>query len=177
MKFPTAFAVFAVSALAASPIVAPTAPPGDPGQVFVLQDYRWVPVIVRRTPTAIECRFEVVTGQPTVHVELVTESDFGLFSRHRAYQALEATKSGNSGGFARTIDTAGRYRVLIRNDRGAPPAAVSLLVRTEVDPPFTTSSIGVTPRRRLVVILASMTLFIGTVLWSGRKLLRAYKNR
>jgi len=142
-----------------------------------LQDYLWVPVIVRRTPTAIECRFNVVNGGPTVHAELVSDRDFALFSRHREYETLASTEPGRSGGFERMIETPGRYRVLIRNERGASPAAVSLVVRTDVDPPPATISTGISPRRKFVVVLASLTLFFGTVLWSGTKLLRAYRNR
>jgi len=143
----------------------------------MLEDYRWVPVIVRRTPTVIDCSFEVVSGAPAVHAELVSEQDFLLFSRHRDYDTLALTAPGREGRFERMIETPGRYRVLIRNERGAPPAAVSLVVRTDVDPAPAVLSMGVSPRRRWVVILASLTVFFGTALWSGRKLLRAYRNK
>jgi hypothetical protein len=173
--------VLVASALAASPITLPEHPPGDGGEVLVLQDYRWVPVTVRRTPTSIECSFEVVGGiagaSPTVRAELLSERDFVLFSRHRDYETLAETAIDGKGAFRYMIETPGRYRVMITNVRGAPPVAVSLVVRTEVDPPPATISIGVTPRRRLVVILASLAVFAGTVLWSGRRLLRAYRNR
>lgn len=132
-------------------------------------------VVVRRTPTAVACSFEVVNGSPTVHAELLSERDFAHFSRHRDYDALALTPTGHSGGFQHTIETPGRYRVLVVNDRGAPPAAVSLTVRTEVEPATVSSTIS--PGRRLVVVLASLMLFFGTVTWSGRKLLRAYRNR
>ena len=167
----------AASSLAGSPITLPSAPPGEPGQVFVLQDYRWVPVVVRRTPTAIDCSFEVVNGGGTVHAELLTDRDFALFARHREYETMASTEPGRGGGFRHMIETPGRYRVLITNARGAPPVAVSLVVRTQVDPPAATLSVGVSPQRKLVVILASLTLFLGTVFWSGRRLLHAFRNR
>ncbi len=167
----------AFSSAAGSPIVRPAQPPGEPGQIFVLQDYRWVPVIVRRTPTAIDCKFEVVNGGPTVHAELVSDHDFALFSRHREYETLAITEPGRSGGFERMIETPGHYRVLIRNERGASPAAVSLVVRTDVDPPPATISTGISPQRQFFVIFTGLTFFFGTVLWSGTKLLRAYRNR
>jgi hypothetical protein len=74
------------------------------------------------------------------------------------------------------METPGRYRVLIGNRQGAPPVAVSLVVRTEVDPQNGDVSAGVTPLRRFVVILASLMVFSGTVMWSGRRLLRAWRN-
>jgi hypothetical protein len=163
--------------LLASPITLPTAPQGDNGQVFELQDYRWVQVVVRRIPTLIDCSFQVVTGAPSVHVELVSEQDFRQFSRRLPYETLEATETGHSGRFQRLMETPGRYRVLIRNRQGAAPVAVSLAVRTEVDPQNGDVSAGVTPLRRLVVILASLMIFSGTVMWSGRRLLRAWRKR
>ena len=169
--------MFAALAASGSPITLPTAPQGDNGQVFELQDYRWVPVVVRRIPTLIDCSFEVVTGAPSVHVELVTERDFTQFSRHRPYETLEATETGHSGRFQRLMETPGRYRVLIRNRQGAAPVAVSLVVHTEVDPQNGDVSAGVTPLRRFVVILASLMVFSGTVMWSGRRLVRAWRKR
>jgi hypothetical protein len=161
----------------ASPITLPTAPQGDNGQVFELQDYRWVQVVVKRIPTLIDCSFEVVTGTPTVHVELVTERDFRQFSRRLTYETLEATETGHSGRFQRLMETPGVYRVLIRNSRGAAPVAVSLAVHTEVDPQGDNVSSGVTPLRRFVVVLASLMIFSGTVMWSGRRLVRAWRKR
>ena len=163
--------------LLASPITLPTAPQGDNGQVFELQDYRWVQVVVRRIPTLIDCSFEVVTGAPSVHVELVSEQDFRQFSRHLSYETLEATETGHSGRFQRLMETPGRYRVLIRNRQGAAPVAVSLVVHTDVDPQNDSVSGGVTPLRKFVVILASLMIFSGTVMWSGRRLIRAWRKR
>jgi len=134
-----------------------------------------VQVIVRRVPTLIDCSFEVVTGLPTVRAELVSEDDFREFYRHRTYEALESTKTGHDGHFQRLVDAPGPYRVLIRNSQGAAPVAVSLVVRTEVDPENV--SAGVTPARKAVVILASLMVLAGTVIWSGGRLLRAWRNR
>lgn len=101
---------------------------------------------------------------------------FRALFRRREYETLAATPAGRSGEIRRVIQTPGRYRVLIVNDRGTPPAAVSLVVRAEVGAPGNVSG-GVSPLRRLVVILASLTVFSGTVLWSGSRLMRAYRNR
>ena len=176
MKLLIALSLMTLS-LPGSPIAPASEPPGEPGQVFVLQDYRWVPVIVRRTPTAIECHFEVVNGSPTVHVELLSERDFILFSHHREYETLAMTKPSAGDGFHRMIERPGRYRVLVVNDDQAHPAAVSLVLRTDVDPAPEKFSSGVPTGRKIVVIAASLLVFFGTVMWSGRKLLTAYRSR
>lgn len=176
------FGLVFASLLAGSPIARTALPSAsssssdDLGQVFALRDYRWVPVNVRRTPTTIECSFSVVTGDSSVHAELLSEEDFALFFRRREYETLAATPTGKAGEIRHVILTPGRYRVLIVNDRGAPPAAVSLVVRSEVDAPENVSG-GVSSVRRLVVVLASLMFFSGTVVWSGNRLMRAYRNR
>jgi hypothetical protein len=154
----------------------PGAPPGE-SEVFVLQDYRWVPVIVKQPPTSVECSFDVVTGTPTVHAELLSEQNFVRFSRGRDYEALASSRTGRAGEFRQMVETPGRYRVLIMNNRGAAPAAVSLIVRTNVDPPPAVLSTGISSSRKLAVILGSLTVFLGTVAWSGSRLLRAWSNR
>lgn len=172
-----AFALLLACAAWASPITPASDPPGEPGQVFVLQDYRWVPVIVRRSPTAVECHFEVVSGGPTVHAELLSERDFMLFAHHREYETLADSRTASSGEFRRVLETPGRYRILVRNEPGATPAAVSLIVRTELDPPPDLLSSGVSPRRKAAVIVLSLAAFFATAFWSGRKLLRAAHRR
>lgn len=149
----------------------------DTSQVFVLKsgDYTWLPVSVHRIPTAVDCHFEVVGGNPPVHAELVSSRDFVLYSRGREYETLAVTPSGGAGGFRRIIETRGNYRIVILNDRGAPAAAVNLTVHVDVDPEPSTVTTGISTRRKIGVILASLALFVTTVIWSGRKLLRAYK--
>ncbi len=156
----------------------PDDPPGhESGQIVVLQDFRWVPVLVHRTPTAIQCTFEVVNGKPTVHAELLSEHDFSLYTRHHDYEALARSATGHSGGFEQIVETPGRYEVVIVNEPGAAPAAISYVVHAVVDPAPVRLTTSISPGRRLAVIAASLAVFFGTVTWSGRKLLRAWHNR
>jgi hypothetical protein len=172
-----ATAALSAFSFAASPAARAQDQPGDPGQTFVLRDYRWLPVSVKRTPTAIECHFTVVSGAPTVRLELLSERDFFLFARRREYESLASAPAGGAGGFERMIAAPGLYRVLISNARGAPPVTVSLSVRTEADPLPSTLSREVSPVRRLAVVAISLSVFSATVFWSGRRLLRAWHKR
>ncbi len=165
--------MIALAFLAASLLSRPSS---DPGQTFELKDYRWVPVSVRQTPTAVDCRYEVVDGRSTVHMELLDDQNFWLFAHHRDYETLASAEGARTGAFQRMIESPGRYRVLVRNNAGAPPVTVSLSVSTEVDPPASIS-LGLPPRRQAGIIAASLAVFFGTVLWSGRKLLRAYRQK
>jgi hypothetical protein len=139
-------------------------------------DFRWVPFTVRQTPAEVDCRFEVLKGNPSVHVELLPISEFRLFDRGREHATMAATPNGRGGAFRRIIDTRGQYAVVVINARGAPSATVSLRVQTKVNPTGADVARTLSPRRRLTVILISFTLFFVTVAWSGRKLIRAMRS-
>ena len=152
-------------------------PPQDGGQPFRLEpgDFRWVPFTVRQTPSEVDCRFEVVKGNPSVHVELLPMSEFRLFNRGREHDTMALTPNGQSGEFKRIIDVRGQYAVVVTNASGAPPATVLLRVQTNVNPGADVAR-TLPPGRRLGVILISFAFFFVTVAWSGRKLMRALRG-
>src|ERR1700691_2917496 len=110
--------------------------PRDGGQPFRLEpgDFRWVPFTVRQTPSEVDCRFEVVKGNPSVHVELLPMSEFRLFNRGREHDTMALTPNGRNGEFRRIIDVRGQYAVVVTNARGAPAATVLLTVQTNLNP-------------------------------------------
>src|SRR5262249_45901862 len=121
------FAIALLLAAAGSP---------DTGQPFRLApgDFRWVPFTVRQVPSEVDCQFEVVSGNASVHLELLPMSDFRLFNRGQEHDTMAVTPEGRTGGFRRIIDSRGQYAVVVQNDRGAPPATVLLRVRTKLNP-------------------------------------------
>ena len=136
-----------------------------------------MPVVVKKTPTSIDCHFEVISGNPTVHVELLSENDFALFARRHRYETIAATAPSASGGFHQMIEEPGRYRVLILNERGAPPAPISLIIKTDVDPGISSFPSGISKQRQISVIAISLAVFLCTVFLSGRRLLFAWRRR
>ncbi len=88
--------------------------PQDGGQPFRLEpgDFRWVPFTVRQTPSEVDCRFEVIKGNPTVHVELLPMSEFRLFNRGREHDTMALTPNGRNGEFRRIVDVRGQYAVV-----------------------------------------------------------------
>jgi hypothetical protein len=151
--------------------------PQDRGQPFRLEpgDFRWVPFTVRQTPSEVDCHFEVLKGNATVHVELLPMSEFRLFSRGLEHDTLALTPDGKSGDFRRVIDVRGQYAVVAENARGAPAATVLLRIQTNLNPGADTAR-TLSPARRLTVILLSFGFFFVTVVWSGRKLFRAMRS-
>jgi hypothetical protein len=166
-------------ALSLFTVAAPVSGPrlGDAGEPFQLEagDFRWIPLKVPQTPSEVDCHFEVVKGNPTVHMELLSMSDFRLFDRGQEHDTLAATPNARTGDFRRIIETRGQYAVVIENARGAPPATVRLRVQTNLNP-GADSARTLSPTRRLTVVLISFAVFFATVAWSGRKLLRAVRT-
>lgn len=138
-------------------------------------DFRWIPFTVRQTPAAVDCHFEVLEGNPTVHVELMPMSEFRLFDGGHDYETLAVTPDGRAGEFRRMIDTSGRFAVVVVNEKRGRPVTVSLQVRTTVNPAASEVARMLSPERRLTVILVSFGFFFGTVTWSARRLIRGMR--
>ena len=164
--------------LAIAVLLAGAAASGQEGQPFRLQpgDFRWVPFTVRQTPAAVDCHFEVLEGNPTVHVELMPMSEFRLFDGGRDHETLAVTPDGRDGDFRRIIDMSGRYAVVVVNEKRGRPVTVSLQVRTTVNPAASDVARMLSPERRLTVILISFGFFFVTMTWSARRLIRGMRQ-
>jgi hypothetical protein len=149
----------------------------ETGQPFRLEpgDWRWQKIVIRQTPSQVDCRFEVLSGNASVHLELLPMSEFRQFDRGQEHETLVVTPDGRNGDFRRIIDVSGQYAVVVENEKGAPPAIVSFEVRTTVNPNDRDTARTLSPERRLTVILLSFVFFFATVTWSARKLLRAMR--
>ena len=148
-------------------------------QTFQLEkgDYRWIPLSVRRTPTAIDVRFTASDPNTRVHAELMPMRDFILFSHHNPYTPMAQSDSGATGRFRRVVTRPGNYRLVLLNDDDSASASVSLVIRTQTDPAPMEVSAGLTTRRKVGVIIASLMLFAAMAVWPAKKLLQAYRAR
>jgi hypothetical protein len=175
MNLPVIIA-FLFAAATPPPPVAP-APASDASEPFRLDadDFRWIPIKARQTPLEVECHFEVVKGNPTVHMELLPMSEFRLFDRGEDHDTMAATPNGHTGDFRRIIDTRGQYAVVVKNAHDAQPVSVILRVRTNLNPEADVAQ-TLSPQRRLTVILISFAAFFVTIAWSGRKLLSSMRR-
>ncbi len=139
-------------------------------------EFRWWPLHVRKAPSEIICRFEVLHGAGTVHAELLGEHEFRQFVRGRPYDKLIGTPAAANAQFSQIVQDRGDYAVVIMNNAGAPPAIVSMYIETRL----ATESGGIArtlpPERRLAVILISFAIFFISAGWSGLRLIRAMKN-
>jgi hypothetical protein len=168
-------AVSAGPALIAIALALPQAAFAQSKQAFRLDpgEWRWVPFTIRRVPTEVDCRFEVLQGGPSVHVELLPMSEFRQFNRGRRHETLAVSPDSGSGEFRRIVEERGQYAVVIVNRKNAAAATVSLEVGTDLNPSASGIARELPAGRRLTVILISFAWFFATVTWSGIKLMRA----
>jgi hypothetical protein len=157
-------------------LLAPAGQSRDPGQPFRLApgDFRWVPFTVRQTPSEVDCQFEVLRGDSSVHLELLPMSEFRLFDRGEDHDTLALTPKGRTGEFRRIIDARGQYAVVIEN-AGAQPATVLLRVETKLNPGADVAR-TLSPNRRMAVIAISFAFFFGMILWPGLRLFRVMRS-
>ena len=140
-------------------------------------EFRWVPFTVNQTPTAIACRYDIVAGGRTVHLELLAIREFHQFNRGRPHRILSEAPAGESAGaFRYLVKDRGQYAVVVVNDAHASPVAVSLEAAAELDPTPRNVARELPAGRRLAVILISFSLFFIIAGWAGTKLVRAMRN-
>ncbi len=152
------------------------AAPQSAGQPVTLEpgDFRWVDVTVRKIPAEVDCSYQVVRGDASVHVELLPKSELRAFSRGRDHDTMAMTPDGRSGKFRRIVDEPGHYIVVLENAQRSRPATILLDVETNFNPSADVAQ-TLPPARRLTVIAVSFAVFFATVAWSGRRLLRAMR--
>lgn len=139
-------------------------------------DYRWVPFTVKQIPTEADCKFEVLQGGPTVHLELLPMSEFRAFSRGKEHETLAISPESMKGAFRRMIDRPGQYAVVLRNSSKTGPVTVSLEFSTDLNPNANVVAQELPRRKQLMVILISFGVFFAMVSWSGVKLIRGLKS-
>lgn len=159
-------------------LAAANPPAPAPDQPFTLQpgDFRWITITARKTPLELDCGFQVLKGTPTVHVELLPMGEFHLFTRGHDYNAMAVTPDGRRGEFKRVIDDRGQYAVVVVNERGAPPATVTMRVSTILNPGPGDIAETLSPERRLTVVAMSLAFFIVSIAWSGHRLIQAMRR-
>ncbi|HVW87814.1 MAG TPA: hypothetical protein VHB50_24180 [Bryobacteraceae bacterium] len=143
----------------------------DPGE------FRWVPFTVKQIPTEVDCRFQVLRGNASVHMELLPMREFRRFNRGHEHETLAVSPDSRAGSFRRVVDERGQYAVIVINEKNAPPALVTLELRTDLNPNADVIARELPPGRRLGVILISFALFFTMLFWFGLKLLRAMNFR
>jgi hypothetical protein len=134
-------------------------------------EWRYVQVTLNQPPAMVESSFRVISGNSTARVTLVNRE--GLDQLKQGDRApLGRQKFQREGGFSRLVIVPDEYAVVLENGSGG-PVAVSFRVSIDFAARGGPQVRYVSPERRLAVIVISATVFLGIVIYSARKLLRA----
>ena len=147
------------------------------GQAYRLGagEFRWLPIVVNKTPTSIEVKYEVLQGGPTVHAELLAIDDFQNFNRGKSHRSIIDTEDAKSGSFRKIIVVPGQYRLILMNAAAGQVATVSCEIHTEANPRGGVST-ELPPSKRILIIFCSFLAFVSTVIFSGFRLVKAMRG-
>jgi len=134
-------------------------------------EWRYVQVTLNQPPTTVETSFRVISGNSTARVTLVNREGLAQLKKGDR-EPLGQQKFQRGGGFSRVVTVPDEYAVVLENGTGGPAA-----VRFRVSIDFAARGgprVGyLSAERRLAVIVISAMVFLGIVIFSARKLLRA----
>ena len=134
-------------------------------------EWRYVLVTLNQPPTMVEATFRVISGNSTARVTLVNREGLDQLKQGDR-EPLGRQKFQREGGFSRLVTVPDQYAVVLENGSAGPVA-----VRFRVSIDFSARGVPrvgyLSAERRLAVIVISATVFLGIVIYSARKLLRA----
>jgi hypothetical protein len=132
-------------------------------------EWRYVDIEAKEPMMAVNCEFQVVSGNTPMRVVWIARADLETFRAGRRERILAATPFGMDGKLRHFAPATGDYAMVVENQPGGHSRAkVKLKVWLEsvVRPKYVSS------QRRLAVILISTIVFFGVVSLSAFKLSR-----
>jgi hypothetical protein len=135
-------------------------------------EWRYVEVSLRQQPALLSADLESQAGSREVRAALLRREDLNRLRNDHPYGVLASTSPGPMGRLRYYIQDPGDYAVVLDNRESDAPATVRLRVWLDFAGPPGHDSQGLSPRRRVTVILVSFAVFFGIVTWSARRLLQ-----
>ena len=128
----------------------------------------------------LEVQFEAVSGRLSAgaRVILLREREFRRFRAQQAYAEITSTEFAAEGSLRYRLEEPGNYALVMElpaNSRRRNRVRLEVTLTTGPDPATLPASYA-SPRKRLVVVAASLTGFFLVLALSGRALLRAARR-
>jgi hypothetical protein len=130
-------------------------------------EWRYMTVLLKQVPVTVECDSRVISGNGAIGIALVNRE--GLDDLKQG-ERLGSGALQRQGTFSRVVSVADEYAVVLDN-RGPGAATVRLRVSLDFSERGRPQARYLPPEKRFVVIVISASVFLGIVLYSGRKLL------
>ena len=141
-------------------------------------DWREFDFPVEQTPVDVRCTFEAVSETGAVRVVFLSKYDLQQFARNLPYGFLRSSPEQRRGVLGVSIRQPGDYVVLVINgSQSSTPTQVHLQLESEPTKAANTPPVSyLSPRRRVITVLASFFGFFVMVGWSASRLLRAMRG-
>jgi hypothetical protein len=139
-------------------------------------DWRYVSLAKEDPPLAIECEFHVVSGRSEVRIAVVDEAGLAALRQGRPLNAIAVTPYSRDGRLLHHIRDSGQYSVIVENGQGQQESAkVQLRLAMDFSARVQPQPGQLSPARRMAVIAISLVVFFAIALYSGKKLLPAFR--
>ena len=138
-------------------------------------EWRYVEVSLRQQPASISAELRARGKAGDLQAAILTRADLGRLNRDRPFGVLASAPPGPSARLSYYARDPGIYAVVLDNRGGDEPAAVQVHVWLDFGAPGPGVE-GLSPQRRLTVILVSFAAFFAMVTWSARRLLRTMRR-
>jgi hypothetical protein len=141
-------------------------------------DWREFDFPIEQAPMDVNCHFEVVTQPGAVRVVFLSKHDLQQFARNLPYGFLRSSAEQDHGVLGVSIRQSGDYALLVINGSNS-PASAQVHLQLESEPVKVENTLPVrylSPRRRVITLLASFIGFFVMVSWSASRLLKAMRG-
>jgi hypothetical protein len=138
-------------------------------------DWRYVPVVLKQPPVTLECNFKVLSGGAGVRVGLVNAEGLAAMRQGRRHNTLATTSFEMSGKLSYEVLQPDEYAVIVDNSldgRGA--AQVQLQIALDFPARQPPQVRLLSPGKRVAVVAISLAIFLGIVIFAGKKLRAAW---
>jgi|HigsolmetaAR202D_1030399.scaffolds.fasta_scaffold07889_2 hypothetical protein len=135
---------------------------------------RSLPIHLKQKPGTVYCSFRVIEGRSGVRAALQRRAEDGSGKA----EVVAATAYVDKGNLAVRVPSTGEYELILDNRmEGRDDADVQLAVWLAFNNPAPVEVRYLEPEKRTLVIWLSLCFFVGTVFYSGRRLLDALRRR
>jgi hypothetical protein len=141
-------------------------------EVFQIPPSKWryATIPLKQPPVMVECDYKVQSGNGAVRVVLVNAEALEQL-RKGDNRPLGSASFGAEGRFTRLVALADEYAVVLENSSTG-PVSVKLRVALDFSGRGHPEARYLSPERRAAVIAISLSVFLGIVIYSARKLLK-----
>lgn len=140
-------------------------------------EWRTLPIVLHQQPGTLDCQYRVIRGRPDVRLALLPKEDADALRQGLPHAEMASTPPGAHGELRIPIRALGEYELVVDNREGEGDTELHLTVSLIFGDRAALEVRYASPHRRIVVAVASLSLFAAVAAYAGVKLRRAMETR